>query len=684
MVPGPVGQRTGGYLYDARMRDEFLRRGWEMPVHELPGRFPAADPAARQSMARTLSALPTGSRVLLDGLALGGLPCEAAVQARRLRLVALVHHPLAHEAGLPAHLRLRFGLTEREAVRHCMGVVVTSPFTAERVQALGVPPERIRVAPPGTEPAPLASAPLRAPAFGNEAQGPMHLVCVGSLAPRKGQDILVEAAARMEASGWTLTLVGSLERNPAFAREVVRRIRELGMEDRIRVSGELDHEALERLYRQTTLLVVPSLYEGYGMVVTEAVARGIPVLATDGGALPHTLPAGSGVVVPAGDAAALGRALDQLLEAHGARSDHPGAARWRALVEEARHCSDRLLDWPEAASVLAEALASLDSMEGARTSAMPFAPEPPHASGSAHSPDPSRAQASPDPADATFDADWLSLREPVDHRSRAEGLLPDLVDWWRTRMAHRIVDLGSGTGSNLRYLAPRLPGSQRWTLVDHDPDLLARVRRPTPSGTFHIRSLDPVVADLAGRGLESVARADLVTASALLDLVSREWLGRLVQACLEAGAAALFALSYDGTVRWSRAAGTLDTDGGDVEGGTRVSDRWILDAVNRHQHRDKGTGGALGPRAAEEAARLFRGAGYRCRLLPTPWVLGSADASLVGELVDGWARAATEVAPGRADAIRRWARLRTKQVAAGEVQVSVGHLDLLALPPEAG
>ena len=654
VVPGPLGQRTGGYLYDARMREELLRRGWDMPLHELPGRFPAADPRARRAMARVLAGLPEGSRVLVDGLALGGLPREAGAQGRRLRLVALVHHPLADEAGLPPHLESRFALTEREALRHCRGVVVTSSFTAERVRMLGVPPERIRVVPPGTAPAALVPAPLRAPAFGEEDPVSVHLLCVGSLAPRKGQDVLIEAVARIRSQGWSLTLAGSVERDPTFARKVVQRIRELGMDDRIRVAGELDDRELERLYQRTTLLVVPSLYEGYGMVVTEAVVRGIPVLSTDGGALAHTLPDGAGVVVPAGDVDALGRALETLLAHHRARSDQAGAARWRNLVAGTRRRSVELPDWSGAASVLGEALRSLDAV------------------------------------DATFDAGWLSLREPVDHRSRAPGLLPDLVDWWRTRGAERIVDLGSGTGSNLRYLAPHLPGLQRWTLVDHDPELLARVRSPAPSRTFHIDTLDPVVGDLGTRGLESVAAADLVTASALLDLVSLDWLHQLVEACGEAGAAALLALSYDGTVEWApkpRAAaldeGAGDGGGHDDDGDEGpVDDRWILDAVNRHQQKDKGTGRALGPRAAEEAARLFRMAGYRVRLAPSPWVLDAREGPLVRDLLDGWARAATEMETERAGAIRRWARLRTDQVGRGEVQVSVGHLDLLALPPE--
>jgi len=270
-------------------------------------------------------------------------------------------------------------------------------------------------------------------------------------------------------------------------------------------------------------------------------------------------------------------------------------------------------------------------------------------------------------AHATFGAEWLSLRERADHRARAPELAEELAAWWEAQGARRIVDLGSGTGSNLRYLAPRLPGPQAWTLVDHDPDLLDRVRPPADSVDFRIESLEPVVADLARGGLDPVGEADLVTASALLDLVSTRWLTALVRACRQANAAALLALSYDGTVTWSVPA---------------PDDALVLAAVNRHQTRDKGTGGALGPQAAHEAERLFRGAGYRCRLLPSLWKLGGDDAALVEELVAGWAGAASEINPQYAGRIREWARTRVAEVRAGRLRVTVGHLDLLALPPE--
>lgn len=306
-----------------------------------------------------LTRIPDGNRVLMDGLALGGLPREVNVHGRRLRLVALVHHPLADESGLPGHLRSRFQATEREALRACRGVVVTSSFTRERVRGLGFPPERIRVAPPGTAPASPSSAPTRAPAFGEDAAAPPHLLCVGSVSPRKGQDVLIEAMTHLGEYSWNLTLAGSPFRDPTFARALEARILDAGLQERIRMVGEVDDEELERLYGESSLLVVPSRYEGYGMVVTEALARGIPVVSTDGGALRHTVPSGAGVVVPAGDPVGLARTLARLLRSRQSAEAEEGSGEWRRLADEARRQSQRLPDWPSAALTLADAMESL-------------------------------------------------------------------------------------------------------------------------------------------------------------------------------------------------------------------------------------------------------------------------------------------------------------------------------------
>lgn len=318
----------------------------------------------------------------------------------------------------------------------------------------------------------------------------------------------------------------------------------------------------------------------------------------------------------------------------------------------------------------------------------------------------------------TFDADWLALREPADRRSRDPRLPERLCEAWRRRGWTRVVDLGAGAGANLRYLAPRLPAGQRWTLVDHDPRHVDRLRslaappgvetlaavsadlagvRSATSPQTKVETVTAVSADIVGvrssmlpqakvetvaavsadsaaDGLGVVDGADLVTASALLDLVSEPWLAGLVCRCAAAAVGAYFALTYDGEVRWtteSAAGWRVDRD---------PDDDLVRSAVNRHQRGDKGFGPALGPAAASVAARLFRAAGYRTWLAASDWRLEAADGRLVARLVEGWAEAAAELRPETAERVRAWAARRRAAVSRGSFRVTVGHRDLLALP----
>ena len=278
-----------------------------------------------------------------------------------------------------------------------------------------------------------------------------------------------------------------------------------------------------------------------------------------------------------------------------------------------------------------------------------------------------------------FDAKWLRAREPVDHRSRDETLVARLEAYWAGRQEVVLVDLGCGTGSNARFLAPRLHAAarrQRWVFVDHDENLLAQLEAPPiaqPSRQIHA-DLD----DFVSRIPSVMGRCDCITASALLDLVSEAWVRRLVDVCRGQSSAALFALTYNGEVEWT--PGGDETSASSRAPTSQADDKFVRDLVNTHQHRDKGLGAALGPAAGLTAEGVFQAAGYHTMLVRTPWRLAEADAAVVEPLVDGWVAAAAECAPAAALRIHRWASRRKADVYSGRVTLTVGHVDLLALP----
>ncbi len=631
MVPGSLSRRTGGTIYDARMTGWLRQLGWRVVVHNLAGRFPDADAAARESLGRALSEAPGGARVMIDGLAMGALPDVVRAHRDRLRILALVHHPIADETGLSAKQQERFAALERAALDACDGIVVTSEFTALRLRALGVAAEKVRAVLPGTEPARVAAGP-------GDDQAP-RLLSVGSVIPRKGYDILVDALSRLQHLPWSCVCVGSLSRDPDHAAAVVDQVAELGLDRRIELVGECDEDALDAYYDSSSLFVLASHYEGFGMVLREAVARGLPVVSTTGGAIPEAVPGEAAVLVCPGDARALAGALAGLL------AGSEGTARRADLAAGARRAAARLPGWDQAGGAFAEALLELTPEESTVSSHLP-----------------------PGDRAARFTSDWLALREPVDHRSRAHELTTRLQATWQQQRWSRIADLGSGTGSNLRYLSPRLALPQEWTLVDHDPGLLARAVCLDPDA-----QVTRVRGDLAEHGLLAAEAAHLVTGSALLDLVSEQWLRRLVDACRSAAAAAYFALSYNGEFRFLAA----DRATGDERD---PDEDLVRAAVNSHQLGDKGLGPALGPDAGRMAAELFGRAGYRTWLLPSPWRLRVGDDDLARRLVDGWRQAASEERPACAGRIDGWAERCRGAIERGAFEVTVGHADMLALP----
>lgn len=355
VVPGPLDQRTGGYRYDTRIVQELVDLGWQVIVNSLAGTFPAGDAEAQSSLADTLAALPDGARVVIDGLAMGGMPGPLSAHEDRLRIVGLVHHPLADETGLSSAERLALERSERMALARCVGILVTSEFTARRLARYGVPPDRIRAVSPGTDPSPRAQGP--------GPGEPTALLCVGSVTPRKGQDVLVRALEEVRELAWTCTCAGSLTRDPGYAAEVQSLAARARLSGRIRFTGECDERALHALYDRSSLFVLPSHFEGYGMALAEALARGLPIVSTTGGAIPETVVADAAILVEPGDVDALAGALRSLLsdvaDSPGCREAPSGAPRLEAMRAAARDAAAALPSWGQAGRAFARALEEL-------------------------------------------------------------------------------------------------------------------------------------------------------------------------------------------------------------------------------------------------------------------------------------------------------------------------------------
>lgn len=302
VVPHDVGDPavpSGGNAYDRRIQAGLADAG--RAVREVPvaGDWPRPGPTARAALGAALDGLPDGAVVLLDGLVACGVPEVVVPRADRLRLVVLVHLPLGEEAP-------ELAPAEGAVLRAVDAVVATSPWTARRIAAVhGLDAARVHVAAPGVDPAP--------PARGS---GGTHLLSVGSITPTKGHDVLVDALATVEGR-WTCDLVGPLRRDPAHVARLRAAISTSGLEARIRLIGPLTGADLDAAFDAADLLVLPSRVEAYGMVVTEALARGIPVVASAVGGVPEVLtaevPGGPGLLVPPAVPAALAGALRRWL-----------------------------------------------------------------------------------------------------------------------------------------------------------------------------------------------------------------------------------------------------------------------------------------------------------------------------------------------------------------------------------
>ncbi|MEZ5842635.1 MAG: glycosyltransferase family 4 protein [Hyphomicrobiaceae bacterium] len=308
-VPGNLSTPTGGYAYARHVLRLLPDFGITPHLVSLPAGYPFPDDADIEDTRRRLANVPDGAVLMLDGLAFGAMP-ETLVARIRQPIVALVHHPLGYEAGLAPSVARRLMALERQALGHADAIITTSETTRRLLVAeFAVNDAIVSVAEPGTLPA------VRAHGTGH----PLEILSVGAVSERKGYDVLIAALAAFAGSDWHLTIAGATDRNAAAVTTLRQAIMAAGLRAQVTLAGAVTEPELARLYSRADLFVMSSRYEGYGMVLAEAMARGLPLVATTGGAAAETVPEGAALKVPPDDAAALSEAIGRVLVSPGLR-----------------------------------------------------------------------------------------------------------------------------------------------------------------------------------------------------------------------------------------------------------------------------------------------------------------------------------------------------------------------------
>jgi glycosyltransferase involved in cell wall biosynthesis len=335
-VPGALDTPTGGYVYDRHVISGLRELGWTVDVLDLGEGFPHPGPHAVRDAGMRLAAVPSGRPLIIDGLAFGVLPDAAARLCTVNPLIALVHHPLALESGLSRDEAQALQASEQTALASARHVITTSAAMKDLLVAgYRVSADRITVVPPGTD-----------RRQHKRLAGAAHtsLLAVGAIVPRKGYDVLVAALATLKDLPWSLTIAGDRNRDQAAAARLDAQIAALDLDGRVSLTGAVADDRLLRLYEGADVFVLPSRFEGYGMAFAEAIAHGLPVIGTTAGALPDTIPHGTGILVAPDDASALAAALRRLIEDPSERQRLSAAA-----CQAAQH----LPTWEDAARLFA-------------------------------------------------------------------------------------------------------------------------------------------------------------------------------------------------------------------------------------------------------------------------------------------------------------------------------------------
>ncbi|MES2713424.1 MAG: glycosyltransferase family 4 protein [Pseudomonadota bacterium] len=342
IVPAPFETISGGYNYDRQIVAGLEALGHAVRVVELAGRHPLPDGEAEDAARAALDALPAGTRIIIDGLGLPAFgPLADALEARGA--MGFIHHPTALETGFAEEDRDRLRGLEQALLPRLARIIVPSALTGRRlVEDFGVQAARVATVEPGTDEAPRAT--------GSGGPG-CAILSVGALVPRKGHDVLLRALGRLTDLDWHLTIAGAA-RDPVHAHGLTALATELGIEARVTFAGECDPVRLEALYAASDVFALATHWEGYGMVAAEAMAHGLPLAITAGGAIAEVVAPGSAVIVPPGEHTALSRAMRRVIFDRALRAE---------MAEASWQGGQSLPRWSDRAAAIAAVLDAASS-----------------------------------------------------------------------------------------------------------------------------------------------------------------------------------------------------------------------------------------------------------------------------------------------------------------------------------